>query len=556
MQFDPLVKRRPLLLAALVFVIGLWIVSAPVVRAQTDGVLQINDALHDFLRLQKVLGRLPGAHLEHLPLSAGEARALLDTLHARDSLLTPYERTELRRYRSGFESPLVRGLQSVVAAAYANGRDLFALADDEYGLQINPHLYAEYGPVWGDVEPATAWRYARGIRVSGHIGRYLFFESRLTENRTKPAEYRFADRTAPRLGNVSGRGDLYDHFEAEALVGVRTRHVEVRFGRDENRWGPGIGSLLLSNYASPYEQLQVRATLGPVQLVSVMAGFSERRFQPSGDAIIPRKYAAFHRLSVQPIPSLTLSVGEAVIFSTDTLGARTGFDLSYLNPIIFFRAAERQRGSPDNVVISGSASWRMKPGWEIYASLLLDEMKVSMIGDGWWGNKWGWMIGLVAAPTDRLMLRGEFARLRPFLYSHASAGSDYIHYNDLIGHPAGPNSIDLAVFATYRIAPPFTASLHASYTAHGRNPDGVNLGGDPLESYDSREMEMGNTILQGVLERTWIVEGWMGYELMPGLSGRAAVRILARDDEEEGATTWVSPSLVLTWGMPFAPARY
>src|SRR5690606_25017268 len=208
------------------------------------------------------------------------------------------------------------------------------------------------------------------------------------------------------------------------------------------------------------------------------------------------------------------------------------------------------------VVISGSASWRMKPGWEIYASLLLDEMKVSMIGDGWWGNKWGWMIGLVAAPTDRLMLRGEFARLRPFLYSHASAGSDYIHYNDLIGHPAGPNSIDLAIFATYRVAQALTASLHASYTAHGRNPDGVNLGGDPLESYNSREMEMSNTILQGVLERTWIVEGWMGYELMPGLSGRAAVRILARDDEEAGATTWVSPSRVVTWGLPFAPARY
>jgi hypothetical protein len=531
--------------------------------AQTDGVLQINDDIHAFLRQQQVRGNLPDAHLEHLPLSAGEAREHLEAIEERTSTLTSFERRELAHHLHGFESGPVAALQGLIPSAYRNGVDLFSIEDEAYGVQINPLLYAEYGPVIrSDIrfsdEEDTAWRYARGARLSGHIGRYVFFETRLTENRTKPVEFDLAGGTAPRLGFVNtSDGVSYDHFEAEGIVGVRTPHFEARFGRDRHVWGPARGSLLLSDYASPYDHLQLRATLGPFQYTTLFAGLSERRYRRGGsDSLVPRKYAAFHRLSVAVHERITLSVAEAVVFETDTLGARSGFDLSYLNPIIFYRAVERHRGSPDNVVISAAAAWRPVDGAEVYGSLLLDEMVVSRIGEGWWGNKWGWVLGAFAAPADRLALRVELARLRPFLYSHRAPGTDYIHYNDLLGHLAGPNSVDLALFADVRLTPRLTGVLYAAHTWHGRNPPGENFGGDPLEPYGTRTRSDDIAIMEGILEKTLLLEGQAGYELMPGLVVRAVLRATSRTDEVLGTRRWLHPAAAISWGVPPVFTRY
>ena len=66
----------------------------------------------------------------------------------------------------------------------------------------------------------------------------------------------------------------------------------------------------------------------------------------SGDDILPKRYAAYHHLSYNARPWLNLGFFEGVIF------ARTyGYELKYLNPIIFYRAVEQGLGSPDNSTI-------------------------------------------------------------------------------------------------------------------------------------------------------------------------------------------------------------
>lgn len=542
----------------------LWALLAAPAWAQQDGVLQIGDPIHRFLERQQTAGRLPRAFLLHQPLSAGEARRYLDTLAARGADLSASDRRRLARYRGEAPAPGATWAHGRAPFVYANGHDLFAIQGDGYGIQVNPLLYVSYGVARQsereEQDPvAASWAWSRGVRVSGHLTDHVFFETRLTENLERLAWAKHGDGTAPRLGFISLHDGAVGYFSATGLVGLRTRFFEVRFGRDRNRWGPGTGSLILSNYASVYDHLQLRTTVGPFQYVNVFAGLSEPRLRPPGnDFAVPRKYAALHSLAVDLPGRVQLSFFESVLFGSDSLGMRKGFDLSYLNPVIFYRAVERDRGSPDNVLLGTSASWIPYGGVRLYTQFMLDELKVDEIGKGWWGNKWGWLAGVHLAdlPVPDLSLRLEYARLRPYLYSHRTVLTDYVHYNDLLGHPVGPNAQDLALFVDYQPSPRLFAMLNLAFTRRGRNTATENFGGDPLATYDTRVKDTDVRMLQGIRQSYLLLESTLGYEVLPGLFIEAVVRAESLRDAETGRDRYVTPSVLLRWNTPYQSLRY
>src|SRR5690606_13544251 len=140
---------------------------------------------------------------------------------------------------------------------------------DEYGFEAEPLGVLAFGPVRQSQRldreaTTTAWQNTRGVRAAGHLdagsgfGR-LFFETRLEENQVKLPRSALAPRTAPRLGFVTRPSDgVYDYFVVTGVVGYHTRHLEARFGRDRNRWGFGRESVVLSNFPTVYDQLQLR----------------------------------------------------------------------------------------------------------------------------------------------------------------------------------------------------------------------------------------------------------------------------------------------------------
>src|SRR5690606_26618913 len=155
-------------------------------------------------------------------------------------------------------------------------------------------------------------------------------------------------------GYVALQDSIYDYFAATGVVGFRSKYFEARLGRDHHQWGVGRSSLVLSNFSAPFDFLQLRTTLGRFQYVNLFAGLTDKDLFVVQETLPePRKYAAFHRLSVALPGRVQLGVFESVVFSSDSLGVRRGFDVSYLNPVIFIRAVERDRGSPDNVLLGG-----------------------------------------------------------------------------------------------------------------------------------------------------------------------------------------------------------
>ena len=534
--------------------------------AQHDGLLQLNDPLHRFLQRQQVLGRLPDAFLSHQPLSAYEAQRYLDSLDAFAGVFSPVDVQLYARFRGEAPGPSVASFRKVLPFAFRNGRDFISTQHEEYAFQLNPLLYLSYGRArqsQRDDRDASVpvWQNTRGARASGHIGKHIFFETRLEENQRRgvwPA-FQAADDTAPRLGNTKFDDDTYDYWFVTGVVGFRSQYFEVRFGRDHNRWGFGQNSVLLSNYATTYDQLQIRTTFWRLQYTNLFTSLSDPN--PAVREFVPRRYGAFHRLAINLTGRLQAEIFEAIMFaSSDSLGLRdSGFDVVYLNPVIFYRAVEIERaGRLDNALLGGGLSWVTTPGLRFHTQLLLDELQVSQIGKGWWGNKWGWLAGvdLVDWPLSNLSLRLEYARLRPYLYSHRTPTSAYLHYNDLLGHPAGPNAQDVALSLDYQPTRHLQTALKLAYTERGRNTATENFGSDPSISSNSRVSSTDVKLLQGVPQKQWLVEAYLSYEWLPNAYLDLALRAESIDDATEGLDRYVAPFVTLRWGLPFQSVRY
>jgi hypothetical protein len=561
---------RVLLVAVLLAVLP----AAPAARAQTDGLLTLDDETHRFLEAQRTKGHLPGAFLTHRPLSVYEARRYLDSLAARDSatqLLTAAHRQQLARLRGGRARPGAAWAQRSFSL-YENGRDLLSFEGERYAFQLNPRYYGHLGPTLrqetsGRFANDVAWRNTRGLRFSGHVGDHLFFESRVSENQWRPVWPAFENNTAPRVGHISfyDDGDPYNFFEATGVVGLRSRHFEVRLGRARNHWGPGQGSVFLSDYGTVYDQAQVRATLGPLQYSYLLARFLDTETQAvASGPRRPSRYGVFHHLTVHATDALTFDLYEGVIMGRDTTAGGRNFDPAYLNPAVVFRPVERDLGSGGNALLGVGGEWRPLSGAALYGQFVLDELRVSEIGNQWWANKWGWMLGLhvVEPGVPHLSARLEAARLRPYLYSHRTSASAFTHMGDVAAHPAGPNSVDLSLFLNYEPPGPWRALLSASWTVRGRNavgPDGgvtANYGGDPTTPSRSRVRRYGVSMLQGIRQRHGALDAALGYEVLPNLRVTGALRAERLVDAERGTDYYLSPRLLLSWGLPFQQLRY
>ena len=539
----------------------LAVLLIPAARAQREGLLQIGNPLSELLVRQAAAGRLPSASADLQPLSAGEAASLLDTLATRTDL-SRADRELVQRFRGESAPPRFSPY-----GLYRDGSAPVRVEGDGYAVEVEPLLYLAAGPA-RRTETETrspsvfAYQASRGLRVGGHVGRHLFFETRAEENqRVDPVlDYERAGTTTPRLGFVKlPDGETYDYFTATGVVGYQDRFVEVRFGRDRNRWGPGENSLLLSDYAAPYDHLQVRAHAGPFRYASVFARFTTP--DRVGDNLLPSKYGAFHQLGVS-IGRVDLEVFEQIMFHDDTTGGnRRGFELGYLNPVIFYRSVESELGSADNALIGGSVAVRPTAGVRLYGQALLDEFTASRFFDDYWGNKWGVLGGVhtVDVGLPGLELRAEAARLRPYLYSHKTEESSATHYGDVLGYAAGPNAYDLSFFARYRPTIKIQTAINVARTVRGRNPDGQNVGADPRLPYTTRDTALdldGVPTLTGVRQTETLLEARLGYELLPGLVAEGALVGRSLNDALRGPTRSLAALLQVRWGLPFRSVRY
>mgnify|MGYP000337579524 CR=1 FL=1 len=316
-----------------------------------------------------------------------------------------------------------------------------------------------------------------------------------------------------RLAGVQGLSNFTDPFKPKSFLtqnadstsfgytDIRSRisytpnHIfNFQAGVDHNFLGEGSRSLLLGDYGKPYPFGQIRSRFWRIEY-SILYQFLMEGQEGDWDG----KFASSHHLSFNAAKWLNIGLFESVVFQPkDTLTNR-GFDVEYLNPVIFFRPQEYALGSSDNVIIGldFSAKWSKHM---VYGQFVLDEFSLTELRakSGWWANKYGAQLGIKGrfGTNNNWFYRAEFNFTRPYTYSHLSEDFNYGNQGTVLAHPYGANFMEALAEVKWQSGK-WLGKAFTNYYLTGDDKDGYNQGADIYNPYTTRPDEYGHFIGQG-----------------------------------------------------------
>jgi hypothetical protein len=277
--------------------------------------------------------------------------------------------------------------------------------------------------------------------------------------------------------------------------------LTLKAGNDKHFIGDGYRSLFLSENAASYPFLQLRLRVWKIDymfqnlwLRDLIPGFYGKRFA---------KYAAMHTLSYNLTKRLNFYIFETVIWRKQDSIRHRGFDLQYLNPFLFFRPAEYNMGSPDNVLLGIGSKLQVFKGSYIYGQLLLDEFRLQELkaNKGWWGNKYAFQAGFKIYRLFRSrasLLQLEYNQARPFTWSHSYTLQNYGYLNMPLAHPLGANFREFTgIFRVY-LGKKWMLHARSIIARYGTDLPGTNYGSDIYKQQWSYTKFNGNYTTQGV----------------------------------------------------------
>lgn len=267
-----------------------------------------------------------------------------------------------------------------------------------------------------------------------------------------------------------------------------------QIGLDHNFIGEGARSMFLSDYGKPYPFGLVRAKFWRIEYSVLYQFMRERETIDTYEA----KFASSHHISFNAAKWLNIGVFETVVFQPRDTSLRRGFDVEYLNPMVFYRPQEYSLGSSDNVLL-GLEATAFVEDYTIYGQFIIDEFNLTELRakTGWWANKFGGQIGVKRNDANRgLFYRLEYNFARPYTFSHLSEELNYGNQGTSLAHPYGANFMEVLGEVKYSIRD-WKFTLFGNYFVTGTDRDGFNYGSNIYLPYTNRPSEYGHYIGQG-----------------------------------------------------------
>ena len=437
-----------------------------------------------------------------------------------------------------------------------------------FWFTLNPVFDLQIGKDNSDVD--YTYNNTRGLQIQGSLGKKFSFSTSFYESQGRFAEYvnDYAKlRTPPEsYGVVPGRGrakkfkeDSFDYPVAEAYLSYTpNQFFNFQFGNGKNFIGDGYRSFFLSDVASPYPFLKISTTFWKIKYTNLWMWMEDVRPEAVANDSNLRKYVAMHHLSWNVTKRFNIGLFESVITSENS--SPNGFDVSFYNPIIFYRSVEFSRGSRSgNATIGLNMKYRIKDNLSVYNQFLIDEMTTSRVfdGSGYHGNKFAFQLGAKyysAFKVDGLMLQGEFNWVRPYTFSSDDVELNAGHNNQPIAHLWGGNFYEVIGIARYSKKRWFgNAKLIAGKKGFDFEGEGseISYGGDIWRSYNERLSNTGNEVGQGNSTNIFIADFQAGYVVNPvtnlQLFGGVTFRNFSPDRSgnviSENNTSWFSIGL-------------
>lgn len=511
-------------------------------------------------------GFLPLSRSVDAPFTAGMHETRAD--YALHSAVRPYPREDLAHI------PLA---DSILPAAWKPW--LAAMNDPRERVHGSPLLEAMAGGSFGEKD---VFKFRSGLggqlewnpsaRWTLHVDGMLWAESlpNYLDSLTR------AVHVAPGEGYVQGEGTVTHHDWSAWADYKAGRYFHLTLGKGKNFFGEGFRSLFLSDNAYSYPYLRITTTAWRIRYVNLFCAFNDVRGSDGDWMRYSLKFASMHYLSWNALKRLNVALFEAIIWQDNDPSYRRGFDVGYLNPVIFYRPMEYSAGSPDNALLGFAMNVKVGRRSLIYSQLMFDEFLLSNVrgGRGWYGNKQGLQLGLVshdAFKVKGLQIRCEFNYVRPFMYTHSDTRQNYAHFNQPLAHPYGSNFWEALVQGEWRkdhwvlsdvasIAVMGRDTSDAAHSSFGNNiflPESARPLGDGVRTDDYGYYladPSAVTVFQNEMRAGWFIDprsGWM-------LEAAYTVRMGSPDKGESLATNYLrlGLSVNLSERHPFQEARY
>ncbi|WP_299098698.1 gliding motility protein RemB [uncultured Winogradskyella sp.] len=417
----------------------------------------------------------------------------------------------------------------------------------DYWFTVDPILDLQVGKDTGS-DIGSTWNNTRGVFIQAGIGKRFNFTTSVYESQGRFADYfnAYAESLkafGPDPAIIPGRGiakrfkgNAYDYPVAEAYLSYTPADfLNVQFGHGKNFIGDGYRSLLQSDVASPYPFLKLNTTFWKIKYTSTWMWLKDVRPEVVVDKAFLTKYMANHYLSWNVNKRLNIGLFESVIWE-DSNGR--GFDVNYLNPIIFFRAIEFQTGQgAGNAILGLSSKYKWNNKVNLYGQFILDEFSLSDVtgGNKSWKNKFGFQLGAKyynAFKVDNLLLQAEYNQVRPYTYSHNTQTLNYAHFNQPMAHLWGANFREFVLIGRYNYKRWFGDAkmiIGQRGLDYNTDEDSFSYGGDIYRNYNDRNADTGIIIGQGNKTNSFMAELQAGYVVNPTTNLKLFTNIMYRD---------------------------
>jgi hypothetical protein len=448
--------------------------------------------------------------------------------------------------------------------------NLIAIQGENHWFTLNPILDLQVGKASPSRTNYTFVN-TRGIQFRGGLGKNLNFTTTIYESQGRFADYfnDYANSIKPDGGNpaiIPGIGiakefktDAYDFPLAEAnLTFAASDFLDIQLGYGRNFIGDGYRSLLLSDGASPYPFLKINTKFWKIKYTNTYTWLKDVRSEVTEDRTYATKFSANHYLSWNVTNKLNLGFFESVVWANQN---NRGFDVNFVNPIIFYRAVEFSSSSRSgNALLGITSKYKINNSVNLYGQFLLDEFSLSEVKkqNQSWKNKFAFQIGAKyydAFSIKNLLLQVEYNHIRPYVYAHSEVITNYGHNNQSLGHNWGGNAKEFLLIGRYHKGRFFA---DAKFTAGIRGldfdatTDINNYGGNIYIDYDTnRPFDEGVKIGQGNKTKIFIADLQTGYLINPATNLKVFGSMIYRNfkpiSETEffkaRNTTWVSLGL-------------
>ena len=390
-----------------------------------------------------------------------------------------------------------------------NKEHFFQVKSEDYSLIVNPVIDLMIG-VENNSEK-TVWNNTRGIIADGKLGDRFTYYASFLENQSVFPSY-ITDKIVQKSAwIVPGQGEsrwspdsTLDYSMASGHLSYRlSKFTDLQFGTGKNFIGDGYRSMILSDNSFNYPYLRIQTKVGVFQYTNFYMEHMDLISNPSEQFIYDKKYMTLHHLSANVSKRLNIGIFESIVWESRRNPEISGFDIAYLNPIIFLRPVEYSLNSSDNALMGLNWKFKSTNNSHIYGQFVIDEFSQPALSSGekWWGNKYSYQIGgkyFDAFSIKNLILQLENNSARPYTYSHHNSSQNYGHYYQPLAHPLGANFAESLFFIDYKINKWETHFffMKARYGGKIKN-DPTSYGNDIFVSNTERPSDYGIEMFQG-----------------------------------------------------------